>query len=204
MKKHVFAACALGLLFFGSCSPEIQSEIQITCPEDITIAIPAAPFSSAGLILPEPVIFSACGHGISSYSVGIAPELTAGPNTVTLNAKNACGDEASCAFVVTTTVDWRAWFVGNYTGYRDCAAYNTTQLHPDLVTTVPVSYGNAPDRLLVGTDQVTVDSNGYSVYPTFNGYRQYSLKFRNDSVFIYQQWGVINAHEVCHFAGRKD
>ena len=117
---------------------------------------------------------------------------------------------AICCFACTSDVleedpvDFREKLIGTYNGFRDCASVNQPQNHPDQEMFVIVDYGDQPNFLLVGTEQVEVDSNGNFPYPYFNGYRQYGLSFRNDSIFIYQQWGVINSNESCWFRGKKE
>lgn len=110
----------------------------------------------------------------------------------------------SCTADKEEQADFRAKFVGTYKGYRDCQPLNTVQTHPDQELTITVDYGDKSNYLLVDTDQVEVDSNGNFPYPYFNGYRQYGLSFKNDSIFIHQQWGALNTNETCKFRGKKE
>lgn len=100
--------------------------------------------------------------------------------------------------------DFRSPFVGAYTGFRDCSAWNTNQVHPDQAMTIQVDYGDQPNYLSVDGEQIQVDSSGSFPHPYFNGYRQYGLSFKGDSIFIHQQWGAPNANETCKFRGKKN
>lgn len=201
MKHLLLLLCYIYIALGFGCS---KSTLSIACPGNVAITIPSAPVALNTVDLPELIMLSDCESGGATYSVDMNSTLEAGPNTVTYNATDACGDEESCSFNVEVTVDFRAEFTGNYKGYRDCGSVNQPQYHPDQEMSVKVDYGNKPNYLKVGADQVEVDSNGSFPHPYFNGYRQYGLHFKNDSIFIYQQWGVINSHESCWFRGKKE
>ncbi len=117
---------------------------------------------------------------------------------------------AVCCFACTSDVveedpvDFRAKFIGNYKGYRDCSAYNQTQTIPDQAMTVVVDYGKEANYLRVGNDEVLVDSNGSFPHPYLGSYRLYALSFKADSIFIMQQWGALNTNQTCYFKGKKE
>ncbi len=181
---------------------EETSHISITCPATMQVKIPYSAVMFDTSAFPYPQITSECDEGGYSYT-GTNTVLQAGPNTFTYTATNACGDESSCTFQVVAEVDFRAKFVGIYHGYRDCGAANQPQNHPDQAMDFIVDYGNKPNYLLVGSDQVEVDSNGTSLNPTLGSYRTYGVGFNGDSIYVYQQWGTINTHETCQFRGKK-
>lgn len=190
------------LLCLGSCSTTADSLLQIECPKTFHVKIPDSTATLDSSALPEPRVISHCDF--TGYQlVRTVPPIHGGANTIAYWASNDCGDSASCTFSVEAEVDFRARFVGTYLGYRDCGASNTTQQHADQLLEIEVGYSKKADHLIVGTDDVEVLTDGSFPYPYFGDYRMYALSFRQDSIFILQQWGVINAHETCVFKGKK-
>lgn len=197
----------LGLMLLLGCSPEkviIPTELTINCPDDMVIRVASAPINADSIDLPEPDISSTCDVGTPSFSNDAGAELAAGVNTITYNATDSCGNKESCSFKVEVIVDFRAKFVGTYKGFRDCYGLNVPQLHPDQSMTFTVGYGNKPNYLLVGTDQVEVNSAGTSLSPSIGSYRRYGVGFKADSIYVLQEWGALNSHETCEFRGIKE
>lgn len=210
MKNFHIPIGTLGLILLSGCSPEIPetliapSKLTINCPDDIAIRVVSAPVSTDFIDLPKPDISSTCDAGTPSFSNDAGAELPAGVNIITCNATDSCGNKESCSFKVEVIVDFRAKFVGTYKGFRDCYGQNVPQLHPDQSMTFTVSYGNKPNYLLVGTDQVEVNTSGTSLSPNFGDYRRYGVGFKADSIYVLQEWGALNSHETCEFRGIKE
>jgi hypothetical protein len=99
--------------------------------------------------------------------------------------------------------DYRDQFIGKYNGFRDCSAWNVTQLHPDEYVSIIVKFGHNSDFLNVSGDEVFIDSTGNNVNSSIANYRWYSLSFSMDSLYIGQGWGVTGAQESCFFKGKK-
>ena len=195
------------LALYSACSPEtpiVLTKLNIVCPKDVSVKVASVPVFSASIELPGPEVSSTCDKGMPSFTTDSPPELAAGPNIITYNATDSCGNKESCTFKVELIADYRAAFVGNYKGYRDCWAHNMTQTIPDQAMTVNVDYGIKADYLKVGSDEVLVDSNGYFPHPYFGSYRLYALSIKGDSISIFQQWGALNSNQNCQFRGKKE
>lgn len=191
-------------LFTIGCAT--HSSLNITCPADQTVELTTSPLPASAFNLEPPKLTGTCDDGGFTYSIGDFEKIYKGKNTLTYLGKNACGDEGSCLFVVNgvlKSTDFRDKFVGQYKGFRDCSALNTPQTQPDQNMTVTVSLGTDAKALKVENDQVPVDSTGAFPFPYISGYRSYHLYFRNDSIFLHQQWGGVNTNETCDFAGKK-
>ena len=201
MKKTTNLLTMLAVLLHVACS-STDSLLQIDCPDAIQVKIPYSIATLDSAALPQPLVISHCNEPGYTLSVSFPP-VNSGTNTISYTATNACGDESSCTFQVVAEVDFRAKFVGTYHGYRDCGAANQPQNHPDQTMDFVVDYGYKPNYLLIGNDQVEVDTNGTSHNPTLGNYRTYGVGFTGDSIYVYQQWGTINTHETCEFRGKK-
>lgn len=203
MKNILLPSAALFAAILCMYSCKTNGDIFLSCPADLAITVPAVPVSTASLVLPQAIVSTTCEDGGVAAVLRAETELKAGVNTLRYEAADDCGNKESCSFEVNITADFRAAFVGNYKGYRDCTAHNVTQTIPDQDMTITVDYGKQANYLHVGDDEVLIDSNGSFPHPYFGSYRLYALSFKADSMFRMQQWGALNSNQTCYFRGQK-
>jgi len=204
MKITFLLFIALLSLFTIGCAT--HASLSIICPAEQTVNLTTSPLPASSFNLEPPALTGTCDDGGFAYSIGDFEKIYKGKNTLSYLCKNACGNEGSCLFVVNgvlESTDFRDKFVGQYKGFRDCSALNTPQTQGDQNMTITVAIGTEANTLQVGNDLAPVDSTGSSLYPHIANYRFYHLRFSNDSLFLYQQWGGANTNETCEYAGKK-
>ncbi|REJ81926.1 MAG: hypothetical protein DWQ44_13495 [Bacteroidetes bacterium] len=106
-------------------------------------------------------------------------------------------------------IDYRDNFAGSYSGVKLCTFWTLSQ--PGIDTTFYGSFmlnvNKDPlyqNKIIIGNDTISIDSSGsYNGYNNPPAYRNYSITFRNDSVFLSTYSGGLGGGYTCSFSGKK-
>ena len=106
-------------------------------------------------------------------------------------------------------VDYRDAYIGTYHGKRLCTYWTISQPQVDTPFNgaINISVTKHPDlinSLIVESDTIPIDSAGtYSGFYQPQGYHNYSIAFRNDSVLISNFAGGLGGGTTCNTVGKK-
>ena len=126
------------------------------------------------------------------------------PFVISILLLNACKKENSN---LVPEIDFRQEFEGQYACNKLCTYWTLSQpqidtLYNDTATLVVTIDPSDPNKLIVGIDTIQIGSSGtYSGFNNPIGYKNYSIEFRSDSVFLSTFQGGLGGGTTCSTTG---